>query len=85
MGLSYEKTNISKMKKDFSNFLLKILYLTDSLWCLPKIIFISQNKKENGGILLSLQPLLLTIKGSEKNDPNLRNGILGKCVTPFIL
>jgi hypothetical protein len=28
---------------------------------------------------------IVTVKGSEKNDPNLRNGILGKCVTPFIL
>jgi hypothetical protein len=25
------------------------------------------------------------VKGSEKNDPNLSEGILGKSVTPFIL
>ena len=38
---------------------------------------------ENGK--LSLQPFIVTVKGSEKNDPNLRNGILDKSVIYFIL
>ncbi len=73
------------MKKDFINFYFENslkFFLTDILWFLPKIIFIS---KENGRIQLSLQPFIVTVKGSEKNDPNLRIGILGKSVTPFLL
>ncbi len=46
------------------------------------IFFISQ---ENVRIQLNLQPLSVTVKGSEKNDPNLRNGILDKSLTPLIL
>ena len=75
-----------KLKKILVIFLLKILFkiyfLTDILWFLSKIIFISQ---ENGRIELSLQPFIVTVKGSEKNDPNLRIGILGRSGTPFIL
>jgi hypothetical protein len=33
----------------------------------------------------NLQSFLVTVKGLEKNDLNLRKGILGKSVTPFIL
>ena len=54
----------------------------DSICFQSKIIFISQ---ENGRIKLSLQPFIVTVKGSEKNDPYLRNYILGKCLMPFIL
>ena len=30
-------------------------------------------------------PFIVTVKGSEKNDPDLRKGILGKSLTPFLL
>ena len=62
-----KKTNISKMEKDFSSFSfensIKLFFLTDILWFLSKIIFISQ---ENGRIVKGS----VTVKGSEKNDSN---------------
>jgi hypothetical protein len=34
---------------------------------------------------LAYNLFLVTVEGLEKNDPNLRNDILGKSVMPFIL
>ena len=70
------------MKKDFSNFSFENSFSDRYSLVSVQIIFIS---KENGRIKLNLQPLLVKARRSEKNDPNLRNPILDKSVTPFIL
>jgi hypothetical protein len=39
----------------------------------------------SGSEFIWVRPFIVTVKGSEKNDPGLRNGILGKSLTPFLL
>ena len=72
------------MTKDFSNFsfgnCVKLFFL-QIFFAFSQKSFLFHKKMGE----YNLQPFIVIVKGSEKNDPNLRNGILDKCVTPFIL
>jgi hypothetical protein len=60
--------------------------LSKPMGLFPSIYGISKMKKYFSNFsLCSLQPLIVAVKGSEKNDPNLRKDILGKSVIYFIL
>jgi hypothetical protein len=58
-----------------------------TIWNEVKNLVTGRSRHGHGHVTFSAinERFTVTIIGSEKNDPNLRNGILGKCVTPFIL
>ena len=70
------------MKKDFSNFSFENSFSDRHSLVSVQNHFYFTRKWEN---IAQLTTLYSTVKGSEKNDPNLRKGILDKSVTPFIL